>query len=178
MKNMKFEIINDSKKFCIRPAHLAMSDLENTDILDIHVRDKALVIIPQEMEAMELVRVMVSLGELCNELMTHMIRRCGYCNKESCSMYSEDCVLRDPENYGKLEIPDELRKLAGFEEDARLTYSVDEEEGVLHIFKEDEDTYNMSDVPDWLLRSFISLGGCPMELQECLILEEILYGDD
>lgn len=175
---MKFEMINDTKKLCIRPAHLAMSELEDTGFLDIHVKDKTLVIIPQEMDAMEMIRVMVSLGELCNELMAHLIRGCGYCNKESCSMYSEDCTLRDPENYRKPEIPEELRKLAGFAEDAKLTYSVDEDEGVLHIFEQDEDTCDLSDVPEWLLHSFISLGGCPMELQECLILGELLYGDD
>ena len=32
---MKFEMINDTKKLCIRPAHLAMSDLENTEFLEL-----------------------------------------------------------------------------------------------------------------------------------------------
>lgn len=173
---MKFEIINDTKKICIQPAHLAMSELETDNYLDIHVRDKALVIIPQEMNAMELIRVVISLSAICNELMTHMIKECGHCSKKECSVYSEDCPYKDIENFEDLEIPDALRKLAGFDEDARLTFTVDK--GILQIYEKDEEACDLSDIPEWVLKTFIALGGCPMELEEKLGLGEILYGDD
>lgn len=175
---MKFEMINDTKKLCIRPAHLAMSDLENTEFLDIHVKDKALVIIPEQMNAMDVIRVLVSLSEICNELMTNLIENSGRCSAEECGVCAEECPYKDDEIYDDLEIPAELRKLAGFADDDRLIMEVDEEDGVIVIYKKDDDDTDLSDVPEWVLKAFVALGGCPTELEECLGTGEVLYGDD
>lgn len=177
-KNMKFEMINDTKKLCIRPAHLAMSDLENTEFLDIHVKDKALVIIPEQMNAMDMIRVLVSLSEICNELMAHLIESSGRCSTEECGVDSKDCSYMGTESFEGLEIPAELRKLAGFADDDRLIMEVDEENGVLTIYKKDDDDHDLSDVPEWVLKAFVALGGCLMELEEHLGTGEVLYGDD
>ena len=175
---MKFEMINDTKKLSIRPAHLAMSDLENTEFLDIHVKDKALVIIPELMNAMDMIRVLISLSEICNELMTNLIESSGRCSADECGVCSEECHYKGDDIYEDLEIPAELRKLAGFTDDDRLIMEVDEEDGVLIIYKKDDDDHDLSDVPEWVLKAFIALGGCPMELEEYLGTGEVLYGDD
>ena len=82
------------------------------------------------------------------------------------------------ESFEGLEIPAELRKLAGFADDDRLIMEVDEENGVLTIYKKDDDDTDLSDVPEWILKAFVALGGCLMELEEHLGTGEVLYGDD
>lgn len=170
--------------------------------LELHAAEDALVIVKTKMTAMELVHVIEALSEIASELTVHLAQACGLCNncgdspdlcgncaaKQDGKMESigsgpvewvKNCALsRDMlDDGGRIRIPDYLLEEAGISKDAKLEAYADEDSGEITV-SESENEYDISDVPPGLRAVLAMSGVCLMELDELIMLEETVYGDD
>ena len=162
---------NTTKKKLVIPfSVMELSGLEKGDPVEIRTIDDAVVILRNEMTAMELVRAIDSLQSAVLDLTTYLVNVCGPC--EDCTG-NEECPA-DPSRTATM-IPDELRKEANIPTDAKLCAWMGDTPGTITVGQADY-RYDLTDVPAWILEILASRGVCLGTLEELLMEEDDIYG--
>lgn len=156
-------------------AMLKISELDGIP-LEVHTLKGATIIIPDEMDAMELIETADSLYRLHVMLLEHLMVVCGKC--KSCGEEGVP-VNMCPNLYNlgtpDLQVPDWALDAAGIPRDAKLSCNVDEESGEIHITLADYD-FDINDIPPYLLKLLCTTGTCLGALEDMLIDGNVIYG--
>ena len=166
MKKMKESLDNN-----INLSAEKMEDIETTDYEEIEVTtlEGAVIAMKGTMNVMELIKVAEGLKNISEELISHLAEVCGKC---------EDCSYCDRyEEYDEIIVPDYLLEEAGIPSDAKLCAYTEEDSGEITVIQADYD-YDISDVPQFVIDIFERSGICIKELEEKLMMEDIVYGDE
>ena len=166
----KFTKNTTKKKLVIPFSVMELSGLEKGDPVEIRTMDDAVVILRNEMTAMELVRAIDSLQNTVLDLAMYLVNVCGPC--EDCTD-NEECPA-DPARTATM-IPDELRKEANIPADAKLCAWMGDTPGTITVGQA-EYRYDLTDLPPWILEILTSRGVCLGALEELLMEEDDIYG--
>lgn len=147
-----------------------ISGFEADEKAEIHALDSAVVVLKQQMTAMELTQAADALHQLATELTAHLAMACGAC--DDCG---DGCPFDDLED-GMLELPEYLRREACIPAGAKLCAYADDEEQTVTIGMAGYD-HDLRDVPPYLLEMLAEAGICLGNLEEHLMTEKILYGE-
>lgn len=172
------------------------------ETLELHAAEDALVVLKDEMTALELVHAISALSEIASELTVALAKACGVCNNcgdqnpEPCERCdnSEACAFLNGCKDGppewvancslcrdlldesqNIRIPDYVLEEAGIPKGAKLEAYADEESGEITV-TEAENQCGITDVPPGILAVLTQSGICLAELDELIMLEEIIYG--
>lgn len=148
-----------------------MEDSETMDCEEIEITalEGAIVGMKANMNVMELIKVAEGLKSLSEELIIHLAEICGRC---------EDCSYCERyEDYDEIIVPDYLLEEAGIPTDAKLCACTEEDSGEITIMQADYD-YDISDIPKFVIDIFEKSGICIRELEERLMMEDIVYGEE
>lgn len=163
---MTFILEPGKKGLRIRREIVDASGFAGNEALAVHGEEHAIVVMKEEMTAMELLQSIQSLSALASGMMAclaHICGSCGHC--EGGCPYAH--IDTEPTR------PDEaLLKQAGIPKDARL--NVTAEDGAV-IFEAAEG-HDLRDVPPEILELFRQTGVCLDVLDELLESGEIIYG--
>ena len=142
--------------------------LHDAQKLELHAQEKALVLLPGRMTAMELLRTVEHLNELVQELCAHLLEACGKC--EECG----EAICPFAPEMDNFEVSPELLDAAGIPTDARLWACTDLDAKTIHIVEAPEvDLHAIHpDLLEKLTEDGIYLG----ELHKYLTSEEVVYG--
>lgn len=135
--------------------------------LEMNVGDSAGVITKQAMNAMELIQGIETLKNFADTLILTLAKECGSCN---------DCGACFDRFYD-IKVPEYLLEEAGIPEGAKLCAYAEENSGEIKVKKADY-KYDLSDVPEYILRIFDAAGVCVGKLEELLMLGVNVYGKD
>lgn len=182
MKNNKYPEI-------MLPEHACeLCGFDGEDTLELHAGEDSLVIVKDQMTAIELVHVIAMLSEMATELTVTLAKACGMCDNcgdeddgtgknapaqwvESCSLCGD--LLDDSQN---IHIPDYLLKEAGISCSSKLEAYAEGDSSEITV-TEAENQFDISDVPPGILTVLAQSGICLAELDELIMLEEIVYGN-
>lgn len=148
-----------------------MEDLETMDCEEIEITalEGVVVAMKASMNVMELIKVAEGLKNLSEELIVHLAEVCGRCDDCSyCERYEE---------YDEIIVPDYLLEEAGIPRDAKLCACTEEDSGEIIVMQADYD-YDISDIPQFVIDIFEKSGICISELEERLMMEDIVYGEE
>lgn len=181
---MKYMILNQNgKKLQIPSAYLEESGLAGNAKLDTHVLEQAVVILPQQMTALEMIHAMGSLMNLSFEMFSRLVDECGLCEDciENCC---EDCSKESQRPYDemdrnlRLDLSSEICKILGVPAEMKLRFEVDEQDHSIKVYAAEEKQESaLSTVPAWLLDAFSAAGLCLGELDNLILSEDIVYGE-
>ena len=158
-----------SNKMSLPMAALNLEDLTDCDAVELTTLENAVVATKGTMNVMELIKVAEGLKNLSEELIGHLAEVCGRC---------EDCFYCERyEEYDEIIVPDYLLEEAGIPSDAKLCAYTEEDSGEITVVQADYD-YDISDVPQFVIDIFERSGICIKELEEKLMMEDIVYGDE
>lgn len=163
-------IINRStktKRLPIPDALLALSGLAGESALEFHAGNNAIVAVPAKMTAMEMVNVISTLHELSDDLSTHLALACGDCDE--CGL----CKCIGLESDEPVAIPSRVLEAAGLPPGCKLTACVDEDGNIL--VEKAGYSYDLTDVPGYILESLREGGACLSELEDRLMMEDVVY---
>jgi hypothetical protein len=164
------------------------------ETLELHAAEDTLVVLKEQMTAMELIHAIDALGGIASELTVILAKACGFCdncgdgNSEHCAdcdsskdgpvEWVKDCELcRDLLNGDEaIRVPEYLLEEAGIPKDSKLQAYVDEDSGEITIAEADTQ-YDIADVPAGIRAVLAQSGVCLAGLDELLMLEKIVYGD-
>lgn len=166
---MKFPKETTSRGAFIPAAALKISNIPCGETAELHALDNALVLLKGRMSAPELLSVIQQLSELAESLVVHLAEVCGPCTDCGESCPGDDLDIED------IGLPEYLRKEAGIPEGAKLSAEIDREAGTVTISTSSH-RYDLRDVPDDLLDTFVEAGACLGALEKHMILEDIVYG--
>lgn len=166
--SMKFAKDTQSGKFTVPTAALKICGLQDEEKLEIHVQEKALVLLPRTMTAMELLRVVEQLNALGQELCEDLIKACGKC--EECN----EAVCPFAPEMNDFKVSPELLDAAGIPNDVRLWACPDEESKAIHIVQ--APSVDLRDIQPDLLAKLTEDGICLGELQRRLVDKVAVYG--
>lgn len=161
---------------CIPNDAMTAAGISRREETDCRALKSAVTVLKKQMTALELVRAAWSLIELSTELCTVLTERCGQCNDgELCGGEQLGCPY-DPLDFAtSIEIPDDLRELAGIEKDAPLHVEL-LEDGEITILP-NRDGPGLWDVPAPMMQMLLKSGVCAGYLEFLLKSGEIIYGD-
>ena len=157
------------KKLAIPRVVMEMSGFQENSTAGLCALDDAVVVLKQNMTAMELVRAVDSLQRLVVDLNRHLADVCGSC--EDCG--DGECPADLKRN--RIEVPEEIRREAGIPPDAKLCTYAGGEGGTVTV-SQAEYRHDLTDVPEWERTVLASMGACMGALEELLMSEEIVYG--
>ncbi|MBZ2175624.1 hypothetical protein K8M07_10290 [Schnuerera sp. xch1] len=148
---------------------LKASDLISSSEIELNTIENAVVAMKKTMNAMELIRLAEGLKNLSEDLIVHLAEVCGGC---------QDCsYCQGLEEYDEIFLPDYLLEEAGIPKDAKLCACTLEDSGEILVMQADY-SYDIADVPQFVIDIFEISGICIKELEERLIMEDIVYGDE
>lgn len=179
---------NDTHPEIMLPERVCeLCGFDGEDTLELHAGEDILVILKDQMTAIELVHVISMLSEMATDLTVALAKACGRCNNcdgeddgtgqndpaqwvERCSLCRD--LLDESQN---IHIPDYLLEDAGISGGAKLEASADRDSGEITV-TEAENQYDISDVPPGILNVLAQSGICLAELDELIMTEDIIYG--
>lgn len=169
-KFRKFHPTGTVRGVHIPPAALALSGFGKEDALEGHAMSDAVVLLRKEMNASELLRAADALKNLATSLCVHLYRACSRCQEcsEVCPYGPEDFAV-------DIDLSDELRKAAGIAPDAKLRAEFGDGVAVIHA---DDGAPGLRDVPPYIMAPFLTLGGCPGDLDEHIQEGDVIYGGE
>lgn len=181
------------------------SALGDAEKLDIAVNDSVCVIHKGKMTVLELTGVIDTLSNLASDLTVVLAQACGFCDNcgrehdgEACdeSKCSEACAFLNGcedspaecvmhcelcqgliDGSGEVHVPDYLLEEAGIPTDAKLEAYADEDSGEITVVEADIQQ-DITDVPPAIVAILAKSGVCLAELDELIMLEEIVYGNE
>lgn len=166
---MKIIKENSNSNIIIPIEVLKASNLLNSKDIELKTLENAFVVMKGTMNAMELIKLAEGLKNLSEELIVHLASVCGRCL---------DCsYCAGSEEYDEIIVPDYLLEEAGIPIDAKLCAYAEEDSGEVIVMQADYD-YDIVDVPQFVIDIFEMSGICIRELEENLIMENIVYGDE
>jgi hypothetical protein len=160
---------------------------DSGDALELHVGEDVLVILKNQMTAMELIHVISMISEMSTDLTVALAKACGRCN--NCDDEDDGTGQNDPAKWVErcslcgdlldgsqnIQIPGYLLEEAGISSGAKLEASADRDIGKITV-TEAENQYDISDVPPGILNVLAQSGICLAELDELIMAEDIIYG--
>jgi hypothetical protein len=147
---------------------LKASDLISCSEIELNTIENAVVAMKTTMNAMELIKVAEGLKNLSEELVVHLAGVCGSC---------QDCsYCQGLEELDEIIVPDYLLEEAGIPKDAKLCACTEEDSGEIIVMQADY-SYDIADVPNFVINIFEMSGICIRELEEKIMMEDIVYGD-
>lgn len=165
---MKFNKQLSNGVLMIPSGMFKISGFESGEKVELHTLDSAVVVLKQQMTAMELIQAVDTLHKLTADLTVHLAHVCGPC--EGC----EKACPFDDLGDGMLELPDYLREEAGIPAKAKLDAVVNVDDHTVTLCEADYD-HDLRDVPEGLLEVLDDLGVCMGELEKRLIAGDIIY---
>jgi len=161
---MKFTLEPEKKGLIIRREILDASGFGDDGALAVHAGENAVVLMKEEMTAMELVRTFQSLHGLTAGLLIHLTKVCDPCEhcEGGCPCAGGDECVR---------LSDGLLEDAGIPKDAKLDAFA--EDGVV-IVREAEG-FDLRDVPPEIQDLFLKAGICLDSLDELLAKGDVVY---
>lgn len=156
------------KGVLIPSAALKICGLQDEKKLNIHAMVKAAVLVPHEMNALELLHVVERLRDLEQELCDALLKACGKC--EECS----EALCPFAPEMDNFKVSPELLDAAGIPEDVRLWACPDLDAKTIHIVEAPE--VDLRDVHPELLAKLTDDGICLGELQHRLTDKAVVYG--
>lgn len=169
---MRFTVYRSAgprRAMSIPESALTLGEMAEESSLDLHAGQDVMVLLKPKMSAMELIRAAGALRHLAMELTLHLAKICG-----PCSDCSEDSC---PFEEGPIRIPGSIREEAGIPQEAKLCASVDEESHTVTVFQA-EHRYDLEDVPEEELVLLQAVHTCLGELEDHLMTEDIVYGEE
>ena len=176
---------------------------EKNDTLKLHGGQGTIVITKNKMTVLELAAVINTLSSLASDLTAHLAKAagiCDYCGDDE-SDCCEDCTgddvcaflngcIESPadrvancplcrellDGSNRIHIPEFILEDAGIPKGTKLeAFSDDEGEIVVTVADIQQD---ITDLPPALVAILASAGVCLAEVDELIMLEEIVYGDE
>lgn len=178
MKNNQYPEIMLPERAC------ELCGFNGEDTLELHIGEDILVILKEQMTAIELIHGIFMLSEMATELTVVLAKACGVCNncgddtgKNEPVQWVESCSLCQDllDNSQNIHIPGYFLEAAGITSSAKLEASADQESGEITV-TEAENQFDLSDVPPGILTVLAQSGICLAELDELIMQEETVYG--
>ena len=149
----------------IRAENLEQSNLTVSDRLELHCLDYAVVLIPGEMTAMELISASEALQKLAAELLNVLLEACSACDncgqEEPCELMCENAVSEEPDSKGE-----ELF-------DTNITDPLDFGDQPTDY----DDGYALSDISPDMRKLLRESGVCMLNLKEALRNDLLIYSE-
>lgn len=161
---MKFTLETEKKGLSIRREILDASGFGHGEALAVHAGENAVVIMKEEMTAMELVGSFQSLSGLASGLLTHLTKVCDPC--EHCE---GGCPCAKDE--GSVRLSDEVLEHAGIPKGVKLDIFIGD--GTVTV--REAEGFDLRDVPPELQKLFRRTGICLDSLDELLAKGDIVY---
>lgn len=172
---MKFEKISPADGVTIPAAALKLSGFTPGEDAEYHTLKDAVVVLKKQMTASEVVRAAWALQQLSAELCVHLAEQCCPCDGCADCGGLVRCCPYSPLNFAvDIELPDELRELAGIEKDAPLHVEL-LDDGEISICANHEGP-GLWDVPAPMMQGLLAAGLCPAGLEDALEQEDVIYG--
>lgn len=162
---MKFTLDIGKKGLRVRKEILDASGFQKEDALDVHGLDHAVVVLEEAMTAEEMVRTIHSLKDLASDLLVHLAKVCGPC--ERCEGGCP-CMEEEP----RIRLPEDLLKQAGIPQNARL----DAVPGDREIIVAEAESFDLRDVSQEMKELFRRTNICLDELDGLLAGGSVIYG--
>ena len=145
-------------------------------MVNIHPLKDAVVVLKKRMNALELIHAAWALSELSADLVVVLASKCTPCNDgKPCGGREFGCPI-DPLDFATdIEIPDDLRELAGIDPGEPLHVEL-LDDGEITIMP-NRGGPCLWDVPAPMMRKLISAGICPGSLDALLKTEEIIFSE-
>lgn len=166
---MKIIKESSNKNIIIPLEVLKASKILDSRDLELKTVENGFVVLKGTMNAMELIKLAEGLKNLSEDLITHLADVCGRC---------DDCsYCKEYDEFDEIIVPDYLLEEAGIPTDAKLCAYTEEDSGEIVVIESDHN-YDLADVPQFVIDIFEISGVCIRELEENLIMENIVYGDE
>ncbi|TCU66965.1 hypothetical protein EV204_11375 [Tissierella praeacuta] len=166
---MKIIKESSNKNIIIPLEVLKASKILDSRDLELKTVENGFVVLKGTMNAMELIKLAEGLKNLSEDLITHLAGVCGRC---------DDCsYCKEYDEFDEIIVPDYLLEEAGIPTDAKLCAYTEEDSGEIVVIESDHN-YDLADVPQFVIDIFEISGVCIRELEENLIMENIVYGDE
>ena len=176
---MKFEKETTLDGALIPRSALRLSQFGEKEEIELHTLPNALVVLKKRMTAAQLAQTVDSLTQLSTQLIAYLSEVCGKCDKcgEDCDEEDGGAFVCPHAGADYIELTDAIREEAGFSPDDKLCVSPGPKPGtaVIEVARHKHDLRDLS--PDLLLLLSAS-GVCLGELEDWLISEDIIYGQD
>lgn len=151
-------------------AALRLCGFSSGNKLELHAEDSALVVLRQNMTAMELLRAAYNLQQLSDHLFSHLADVLG-----DCGGCEDSCPFRTPDDPA-INLPKQLLQDAGIPIGSHLHAYADEATGTVVVTAAGQDS-DLRDVPPDMLDMLTEFGVCIGNLAEHLMKGDIVYGD-
>ena len=157
-------------KVIIRAENLERSNLMVSDRLELHCLNYAVVLIPGEMTAMELISASEALQKLAADLLLVLLKACSACDncgqEEPCELMSEDAMSEEIDSRGDGTVNDGYTG-----ENSEVATSLDFEDQPTDF----DDEYALSDISPDMLKLLQKSGVCMLNLKEALRNNLLIY---
>lgn len=171
---MKEESKNVYKNLCIPLSTTRRSGIKDGEEVRNYALANAVVVMKKRMTASELIKAAWALHRLSTELCVQLTRQCTKCEGQ-CGSCDGDCPYSVEDFSLDMEVPEEIREIAGIADDAILHAEFPEEGGIL--IRENDGEPCLWDIPTPLMEGFLASGVCPASLEELMRSGEVVYGD-
>ncbi|SHF07884.1 hypothetical protein SAMN02745784_02739 [Tissierella praeacuta DSM 18095] len=166
---MKIIKESSNKNIIIPLEVLKESKILDSRDLELKTVENGFVVLKGTMNAMELIKLAEGLKNLSEDLITHLAGAYGRC---------DDCsYCKEYDEFDEIIVPEYLLEEAGIPTDAKLCAYTEEDSGEIVVIESDHN-YDLADVPQFVIDIFEISGVCIRELEENLIMENIVYGDE
>lgn len=159
------------KKLVISYDVLETSGFRRGEPVDIHTLTDAVVILKNEMTAMELIHAVNQMQELSVELLAALAENCESC--EDCGG-TQDNACPYLVNHVAPEIPTDVLQEAGIPAEAKLCAWAGPEPGVVSVAQAGY-RHDISDVPEWVMSVLALYGVCFEDLAELIMSEDPVH---
>jgi hypothetical protein len=163
-------VFEKQNEVTIRAENLERSNLTVSDRLELHCLDYAVVLIPGEMTAMELISASEALQKLAAELLNVLLEACSACDncgqEEPCELMCENAMSEETDSKG--EKPFSASSTGEFTD---ITDPLDFENQPTDF----DDGYAVSDISPDMLKLLQKSGVCMRNLQEKLSNDLLVY---
>lgn len=172
---MRFEKYELDEGMKLPAAELRLCGFDLQQTAECHMLKDAAVVLKKQMNASELIRAAWSLRQLSAELFAALAARCLACNDgELCGGAATGCPFDPLDFAADIDVPAELRELAGIEEGVPLHVEL-LEDGEITIAP-NRDGPCLWDVPAPMMQALLAAGVCPASLESLLKSGDAVYG--
>ena len=158
----------DSETVALPGAAYTLCGFDNTHDFELRTAPGVLVVLKQQMTAMDLINAIDTLLELAAQYGEHLSEVCGECGE--CGQCPYDGPPRE-----EVDITDELREAAGLSPDHKIAVEADRGNQRL-ILSDAGYAHDLRDVPEYLADMFICGGVALCYLDQHLRKDDFIYG--
>ena len=171
---MKIDLLErrETDPAVIPKAALAQGELLGYEKLEVHIQPLSAVVLPGRMTALELLRAAEGLWEVSRTLLEILEDACGPC--EECQ---DECPMAAYNGGPLVRVEPSALEEAGISPQQKLCCVGDPTCRAVHVMPS-EYRHDLSDVPQRSLIWVKNAGLCLDQLNDYLMEETVLYGDD